>query len=261
MKMKDVKLLSTKEAAKFLNVCERSIRIWTDSGDLKCFRIGKRGQRRFLTQDLMDFLEKGKRKERVARKDHDLGFVKLSPDKKPHIAFLYHTPEEQIDISTEFMLSGLMSGNRCIFIARNELIGAMENAIKSNNHNIKDLLAQKAIKFLSIEDYYLHKNGEFNIDDVLNIFKKEIEYSKNKGFPGLRVTGDTTWVSSLSNNAKLDDFFSYEEKINYAFDDYPLAVVCQYNLNRFSGTHILNVFRTHPFILEKGKLTTSSFRV
>ncbi len=34
-------LLTTKEAAKFLNVSEASIRRWTDSGDIKCCRIGK----------------------------------------------------------------------------------------------------------------------------------------------------------------------------------------------------------------------------
>jgi len=54
------RLLTVKEAAKFLNVSEISIRRWTDSGKLECYRIGEKGVRRFSKSQLDKYLEKHK---------------------------------------------------------------------------------------------------------------------------------------------------------------------------------------------------------
>jgi len=49
-------LLDVREAARFLRVSETSIRRWTDSGKLKCYRVGEARHRRFTREDLFDFL-------------------------------------------------------------------------------------------------------------------------------------------------------------------------------------------------------------
>lgn len=54
------RLLTVKDAAEFLNVSEVSIRRWTDSGKLECYRIGEKGVRRFLKSQLDKYLEKHK---------------------------------------------------------------------------------------------------------------------------------------------------------------------------------------------------------
>jgi excisionase family DNA binding protein len=43
----DFKLLTIEEAARYLNVSKVSLRRWSNSGRLRCFRVGVRGERRF----------------------------------------------------------------------------------------------------------------------------------------------------------------------------------------------------------------------
>ena len=50
------KLLTIKEAASYLNVSEMSIRRWTNSGRLKCLRVGQKNERRFREKDLRSYL-------------------------------------------------------------------------------------------------------------------------------------------------------------------------------------------------------------
>ena len=50
-------LLTVGEACKILNVCPNTIRVWSDKGLIPSYRIGQRRDRRFLTQDILDFLE------------------------------------------------------------------------------------------------------------------------------------------------------------------------------------------------------------
>ena len=50
-------LLTVGEACKMLNVCPNTLRVWSDKGLIPSYRIGQRRDRRFVTQDILDFLE------------------------------------------------------------------------------------------------------------------------------------------------------------------------------------------------------------
>lgn len=49
-------MMTSKQAAKFLNVHINTVRRWSDQGLLKCCRVGKRKDRRFTEDDMREFL-------------------------------------------------------------------------------------------------------------------------------------------------------------------------------------------------------------
>jgi len=51
------RFLTITEASEFLQVSETSLRRWTNSGKLRCFRVGGRSERRFLKEDLLAFMQ------------------------------------------------------------------------------------------------------------------------------------------------------------------------------------------------------------
>jgi transcriptional repressor of dcmA and dcmR len=51
------RLLGIKEAADFLSVSVTSLRRWSDSGELPCYRVGRAGHRRFRQSDLLAYLD------------------------------------------------------------------------------------------------------------------------------------------------------------------------------------------------------------
>jgi len=51
------RLLNVKEVAAFLNVAEVTVRRMTERGDLPCYRVGNRNERRFRMRDLEAYLE------------------------------------------------------------------------------------------------------------------------------------------------------------------------------------------------------------
>jgi excisionase family DNA binding protein len=50
------KLLTTREAARFLRASEASLRRWADAGLLPASRVGRRRARRFKEDDLLRFM-------------------------------------------------------------------------------------------------------------------------------------------------------------------------------------------------------------
>ena len=51
------RLLTVKEVAAFLNVAEVTVRRMTGRGDLPCYRVGNRNERRFRMRDVEAYLE------------------------------------------------------------------------------------------------------------------------------------------------------------------------------------------------------------
>jgi len=49
-------VLTVREVARFLNIHVNTVRRWSDSGVLKAYRIGPRGDRRFRWEDILAFL-------------------------------------------------------------------------------------------------------------------------------------------------------------------------------------------------------------
>jgi hypothetical protein len=68
-----------------------------------------------------------------------------------------------------------------------------------------------------------------------------------RGYAGVRVTGDTTWL------AKKDwgHFCDYEDGLNEVIGNQRLAVLCTYPLAACGSLEILDVVRTHQFALAK----------
>lgn len=50
--------MTTKDVAKFLKVTETTVRRWANSGELKCYRIGRRRERRFDKKDILNYINR-----------------------------------------------------------------------------------------------------------------------------------------------------------------------------------------------------------
>jgi len=50
-------MLTVREVARMLNVHHNTVRRWSKLGVLRCFRVGLRGDRRFLKEDVNKFLK------------------------------------------------------------------------------------------------------------------------------------------------------------------------------------------------------------
>jgi len=58
MEWNDNVIMTSSEVARFLKVHLGSVRRWTRSGELKGYRLGERGDWRYLQKDVLNFLFK-----------------------------------------------------------------------------------------------------------------------------------------------------------------------------------------------------------
>src|SRR3989475_4228960 len=90
-------LLDIAQAAAFLHVSQRSLRRWTNSGRLPCFRVGGRRERRFRRADLLAFLERS-------------GEPIRAPQGPGHLCGLYTSMAARERWAAAFLAAGLEAG-------------------------------------------------------------------------------------------------------------------------------------------------------
>src|SRR5256885_8044270 len=90
-------LLDIAQAAVFLRVSQVSLRRWTNSGRLPCFRVGGRRERRFRRADLLAFLERS-------------GEPIRAPQGPGHLCGLYTSMAARERWAAAFLAAGLEAG-------------------------------------------------------------------------------------------------------------------------------------------------------
>src|SRR5436309_2060497 len=68
-----------------------------------------------------------------------------------------------------------------------------------------------------------------------------------RGDAGMRVTGDTTWLTKKD----WSHFCDYEDGLNEVIGNQRLAVLCTYPLAGCGAPQILDVVKTHQFVLAR----------
>ncbi len=53
-------LMTVNDVAQFLKVTPTTVRRWTDTKQLKCYRVGNKKERRFDKKDVLSYLKKEK---------------------------------------------------------------------------------------------------------------------------------------------------------------------------------------------------------
>ncbi len=102
------------------------------------------------------------------------------------------------------------------------------------------------MEIVSARDWFL-QGGTFDGKRLTDAWYEKLARVSARGYAGMRVTGDTTWL------AKKDwgHFCDYEDGLNEVIGNQSLAVLCTYPLATCGAPEILDVVRTHQFVLAR----------
>ncbi len=57
----------------------------------------------------------------------------------------------------------------------------------------------------------------------------------------------------------IEHLMAYESRLNFFISGKPWISICLYNVNKFSGSIIMNVLRTHPYTISGGVITENPY--
>ena len=164
-----------------------------------------------------------------------------------HFCHFYQTKNDLLELLIPYFKAGLENNEYCIWITANPI--TEDEALKALSQAVPEFKSYVNTKSFAIKpylDWYL-KSGEFDAERIQTAWDKELEVALTRGFQGMRVNGNETWLSEQNR----DSFMQYEKKLNNAIANKNILVLCTYPLDNTKAEVFLDIAHAHECIVSR----------
>jgi transcriptional repressor of dcmA and dcmR len=229
-------LLDIEGAARFLGVSTTSLRRWTNSGRLACFRVGGRRERRFRLTDLVAFLQNQPAQRHEAALAPASDGVSIGGITLPfgtHLCGFYSTNKGRAQLAVSFLAGGLVPGAVSYLVADRAVRREILAQLGLDQGALRETIA--AGRLVPVDHAATWKAQQKNFE---RLFMTAIA----GGAHSLRLVGD---VWGIAKNLTPDDLVEFEEAYDQVSRRLPLVSLCLYDVRRFSSLDALTALRGH----------------
>jgi hypothetical protein len=175
-----------------------------------------------------------------------------------HIAAFFRSREEEYEVLRSHIQEGIHAGEKAVHICDPSLRHDHLKHLETMGVPISDCQRTGQLEVLGWNDAYL-KDGRFDGDTMMALLEEMVQTSQSEGFSRVRIMGHMEWA--LAERTGVEQVIEYEARVNYLLNRLQQPAICVYDLNRFSGSTVIDVLRTHPYAIVEGVLRENPFYV
>ncbi len=176
-----------------------------------------------------------------------------------HICGLYETEKERDEIIVGFLGEGDLNGDLQMYCPVEQTTETFkEKYYKAFPQCACHIDMPEHFNISSAKELY-YPNGIFSpieMDKGLNDFFVESQKNRKRN---VRATAEMVWA--LKAIPGIEHLMAYEARLNYFIPGKPWISICMYNVNKFSGSTIMNVLQTHPYCISGGIITQNPYYI
>lgn len=162
-----------------------------------------------------------------------------------HFCQFYATGEDLLDILAPFFMAGLEANEFCFWVASHPLgVEAAKSGLSKTAPGFERFLAEGRIEIVGSDEWYGGAGG-FDAERVLRGWLDKLDVALERGFDGLRVTGNTFWLEKDD----WESFALYEAEVGSVIGSRRILALCTYSLEKCGAPEILDVIANHDFAL------------
>ncbi|MCY1078267.1 MEDS domain-containing protein [Archangium lansingense] len=175
-----------------------------------------------------------------------------------HIAAFFRSREEEYEVLRSYIREGIEAGEKAVHICDPLLKHKHLENLETMGVPVQDCTRTGQLEVMGWNDAYL-KEGRFDSDAMMALIEEVVTTSRAEGFSRVRMMGHMEWA--IEERPGVDRFIEYEARVNHLLNRLQQPAICVYDLNRFSGSAVMDVLRTHPFTIIEGALRENPYYV
>ncbi len=166
------------------------------------------------------------------------------PDRVPwgtHLCQFYETKDDLLEVLVPYFRAGLAANEACLWITSDPI--SPEDAtdtLRAAVPNLDGYLTTGQLEIVPLGEWY-PVSGSFNIDAVLEAWRRKAESVVSRGFWGLRASGN---AASFPEDQRAH-LAAYEEEIQSSLHAQKIIALCSYPLHRCSAAQLLQAVDAH----------------
>ncbi|MBN9658073.1 MAG: MEDS domain-containing protein [Acidobacteria bacterium] len=175
-----------------------------------------------------------------------------------HVCALFNSDEEEYRVLLPFIQEGLVSGDKAVHVVNPEQQADHLRRLSGAGIDIEAAKQKGQLEVRSSTDTYL-QDGQFDPDRMLEVFRQLVRRNVESGFPASRLICRMDWAAE--GRTHVDNLIEFESRANDVWRCCDDAVICTYHLGQFSGDAVMDIVRTHPYVIIGGILRQNPFFV
>ncbi len=158
-----------------------------------------------------------------------------------HLCLFYETAKDLGEVVVPYVKAGLHNNELCMWVTSEALEAQRaKSLLRKAVTNLDAYTESGHIQIIDQSEWYT-KSGKFEPDHVLQGWLDKETEALTKGFEGLRVTGDTSWLTERD----WQSFIDYEAAVDSIMGEHRILVLCTYSLDRCGIPDIVDVAANH----------------
>lgn len=237
------KLLTTREAAKYLHVSEASIRRWADAGLLPVGRVGVRKARRFKEADLAGFM--GSRERVPAKTSTGPMTITLRGRAIPvgaHLASFYASDGGRMHQALPFLLEGLADEQPCLLFATPELHERYARALREARVDLGAATESGTFSTLTVPRMTPEAW-------IANLETRLTQILRRRSGP-VRFAAEVT--AAVKSTGSHKGVLLQERLVTSLAKRFPVVILCLYDVREFDAPMILEALKLHTDTFDYG---------
>jgi hypothetical protein len=164
-----------------------------------------------------------------------------------HICHLYSNRKDLLNILVPYFKTGLENNELCVWVTSKPLLS--DDAILSLKKTVDslDYYSNKGQLEVMDADRWYRTSGKLDCGSALIDLVEKAKFSFTKGFDGLRIAGNCSWIKRKEWEA----FKVYEASVDNISKEYNVIAICSYQQERLSALEMINLVDNHQYVLVK----------
>jgi hypothetical protein len=184
--------------------------------------------------------------------------IDTSLQRSRHICAFFHSKEDEYRVLMPFITDGFRRGERAFHIVNPGLKRDHVERLKNAGVEVTTVEASGQLEIRPWHEAYL-RDGHFDQDRMLALIEEVLKDGAAKGYPLTRLVADMEWARE--DRPGCEDIVAYETRLNHVLPNYRDPVCCTYDLSKFGADVVMDILRTHPFVILGGALQENPFYV
>jgi hypothetical protein len=186
-----------------------------------------------------------------------LGISGIEVQLGDHICGLYSGPRQRDEVLMPFLEAGLVAGEKCICVVDgsdpSEIIASLGRQVDASA-----CCANKQLDVIRASDIYL-RSGRFSAQEIVGSWKAAISEVMYDGRFDVARAVETWSLRDVVPNTR--ELLLLEAQMNRFLPLYPQVILCLYDIDRFGGGIVVDLLKTHPWMLVGGMLIENPFHM
>jgi hypothetical protein len=173
-----------------------------------------------------------------------------------HVCAFFHSVDEEYPVMLPFIKDGFECGDKAVHIVSPNRRSDHLKRLAAVGIDFPSAEQSGQLELLNNTETYL-RDGCFDQDRMLEAFEELASGNSRGGYPLTRIICQMDWAGE--GRPYIDNVIEFESRVNDVWRRHDDAVICVYDLAKFSGETVIDIMRTHPMIIIGSSLQQNPF--